>query len=59
MHSEPKTPPERRMIATGNTGVFRRGDRFVAITYRHGRRIKTTHDTKRDACAARAQRMRG
>src|SRR3954447_3165333 len=57
MPPEPKTPLHRRLIATGTTGVFRRGDRFVAITYRHGRRIKTTHDTKRDACAARARRL--
>jgi hypothetical protein len=59
MPPELKTPPDRRLIATGTTGVFRRGDRFVAVTYRHGRRVKTTHDTKRDACAARAGRMRG
>ena len=59
MPPEPKTPPHRRLVATGTTGVFRRGDRFVAISYRHGRRIKTTHDTKRDACAARARRMVG
>jgi hypothetical protein len=59
MPPEPKTPPHRRLIATGTTGVFRRGDHFVAITYRHGRRVKTTHDTKRDACAARARHLCG
>jgi integrase len=59
MPPELKTPPRQRLIATGTTGVFRRGDRFVAVTYRHGRRIKTTHDTKRDACAARARRLCG
>lgn len=59
MPPEPKTPPRQRLIATGTTGVFRRGDRFVAITYRRGRRVKTTHDTKRDACDARARRLSG
>src|SRR5689334_13269339 len=59
MPPEPKTPPHRRLIATGTTGVFRRGDRFIAVTHHRGRRVKTTHDTKREACAARARRMTG
>jgi integrase len=56
MSSELKTPPARRLVSTGTPGIFRRGNRYVAISYRHGRRIKTTHDTKRDACEARARR---
>ena len=56
MSSELKTPPHRRLVRTGTTGIYRRGDRCVAITYDRGRRIKTTHDTKREACRARARR---
>ena len=51
-----KTPPARRLVSTGTPGIFRRGNRYVAVTYRHGRRVKTTHDTKRDARDARARR---
>lgn len=56
MSPELKTPPHRRLVRTDTPGIYRRGDRFVAITYDRGARVKTTHDTKRDACVARARR---
>lgn len=56
MSPELKTPPHRRLIRTDTPGIYRRGKRYVAITYDRGRRIKTTHDTKAEACKARAQR---
>jgi hypothetical protein len=57
MAPEPRTPPDRRLVATDTTGVFRRGRRYVAVTHHRGRRIKTTHDTKAEARKARAHRM--
>lgn len=57
MSPELKTPPHRRLIATGSPGVYRRGDRFVAVTYERGRRIKSTHNTQREAYQARASRI--
>jgi hypothetical protein len=59
MPPEPKTPPHRRLIRTGTPGIYRRGDRFVAVTSHRGKQTKSTHDTKRDACAARVRRMAG
>jgi integrase len=59
MSPELKTPPQRRLVRTDTPGIYRRGNRYIAVTYRHGRRIKTTHDTKRDACEARARRTCG
>ena len=56
MSPELKTPPHRRLIRTDTPGIYRRGDRYVAITYDGGKRIKTTHDSKAEACKARARR---
>ncbi|MDQ3742090.1 MAG: tyrosine-type recombinase/integrase, partial [Actinomycetota bacterium] len=56
MSPEFKTPPHRRLVRTDTPGIYRRGDRYVAITYDRGKRIKTTHDTKAEACKARARR---
>jgi hypothetical protein len=54
---ELKTPPHRRLIATDRPGVYHRGSRFVAVTYAHGKRIKSTHNTQREACQDRARRI--
>ena len=45
MSPEPKTPPHRRLIPTDTRGIYRRGSRYVAVTNRGGKRVKTTHDT--------------
>jgi hypothetical protein len=57
MPPERPTPPYRQLIRTNTPGIYRRGSRYAAITYRGGKRIPT-HDTKgaarraRDRCAA-------
>ncbi len=56
MSPDLKTPPHRRLIRTDTPGIYRRGDRYVAITYDRGKGIKTTHDTEADACKACARR---
>ena len=56
MSPDLKTPPHRRLMRTDTPGIYRRGSRYVAITYDGGERIKTTHDTKAEACRARARR---
>lgn len=56
MSPELKTPPHRRLVHTGTPGIYRRGHRYVAVTYDRGKRIKTTHDTKAEACRARVRR---
>lgn len=56
MSPELKTPPHRRLIRTDTPRIYRRGSRYVAITYDRGKRIKSTHDTKAEACKARARR---
>jgi len=56
MSPEPRTPPHRRLIPTDTFGIYRRGSRYVAITYRGGKRIKTTHETKAEARRARDRR---
>lgn len=53
------TPLERRLIPTRDRGIYRRGDRFVAITYYRGRKVKTTHDTRAGAKAEKARRDAG
>lgn len=59
MSPDLKTPPHRRLIRTSTPGIYRRGNRYVAITYDRGQRIKTTHDSKSDARTARARRCAG
>ena len=56
MSPELKTPPHRRLIPTDTPGVYRRGPRYVAITYRGGKRTKTTHNTEAQARWARGRR---
>jgi integrase len=54
--SVPLTPPNRRLQQTDVPGVYRRGNRFVAITRSGGKRIKTYHLTKAEAALAKADR---
>lgn len=56
MSPELKTPPHRQLIPTDTPGIYLRGSRFVAITYRGGKRTKTTHDTKAEARRVRDRR---
>jgi hypothetical protein len=56
---EPRTPPRRRLVKTDVPGVYRRGNRYVAVTQFRGRRIKSYHRTKADARRAKAQRQAG
>jgi hypothetical protein len=53
------TPPHRRLVRTNVRGVYRRGDRYVAVTYGRGKRIKTTHATKAEAKMEKARRDAG
>src|SRR4051794_13258288 len=52
--SELRTPPQRRLVKTDVPGVYRRGDRYVAITRSRGKRVKSYHRTK-----AKARRTAG
>jgi len=56
MSPESKTPPHRQLIRTDTPGIYRRGSRYVAITYHGGKRTKTTHDTTAEARRARERR---
>jgi hypothetical protein len=53
------TPPRRLLVRTNVRGVYRRGDRFVAVTYGRGKRVKTTHATKAEAKIEKARRDAG
>jgi integrase len=53
------TPPRRRLVRTNVRGVYRRGDRYVAVTYGRGKRIKTTHATKAEAKLEKSRRDAG
>src|SRR5213592_1861074 len=57
--SESRTPPQRRLLKTDVPGVYRRGNRYVAITQFRGKRIKSYHRTKAEARRAKAQRTAG
>src|SRR5256885_16956405 len=59
--SESRTPPQRRLLKTDVPGVYRRGDRYVAITQYRGKRVKSYHRTKAEARRAKAhvRRARG
>src|SRR3954451_18970292 len=56
---EPKTPEHRRLVKTDIPGVYKRGNRLVAITRHKGKRVKTYHRTKAEAKAAKAARDAG
>lgn len=49
----------RRQVRTDVPGVYRRGNRFVAVTQYRGRRIKTSLPTKAQARAAKVARQTG
>src|SRR3954452_2799250 len=57
--SELRTPPQRRLVKTDVPGVYRRGDRYVAITQYRGKRVKSYHRSKAEARRAKAQRTAG
>src|SRR2546426_11253069 len=57
--SEVRTPPQRRLVKTDVPGVYRRGDRYVAITQYRAKRVKSYHRTKAEARRAKAQRTAG
>lgn len=57
--AELRTPPQRRLVKTDVPGVYRRGDRYVAITQYRGKRVKSYHRTKAEARRAKAQRTAG
>src|SRR4051794_4012592 len=57
--SQPVTPLHRRLIRTDVPGIYRRGSRFVAVSYYRGKKIKTYHRTKTEAKAAKADRAAG
>jgi hypothetical protein len=35
--SEPRTPPQRRLVKTDVPGVYKRGSRYVAVTQFRGK----------------------
>lgn len=57
--SVPVTPVNRRLLRTSVPGVYKRGNRYVAITQHRGKRIKTFHATKAQARRAKAERTAG
>src|SRR5215203_5566433 len=59
MQDERRTPDHRRMVRTSVPGVYRRGERYVAVTRHQGRQVKTYHRTLTQAKMAKARRDAG
>src|SRR5947209_10864447 len=57
--TEPRTPPQRRLLKTDVPGVYKRGNRYVAISQFRGKRVKSYHRTKAEARSAKAKRTAG